>query len=298
MNNEITLRFLIESSLKYKLFIFLFTLSSFLGSILYSLGIPNIYRSVAILAPASSADSSKPSLSSSLGSLASFSGISMGGTNVSIAAQSVKIIRSYEFFNSLLESDDQMLINLFAAKSWDKKNNILILDTSIYDVSTNSFIDKSPSTQEAFKQFKKSFSIQEDKKNGFFTITVEHYSPYVAKKWAQDVVIAINSFMKEKKQKEYSKSIEFIESQIRSTDLNESKLALISLLQGEMQNKMYAERSPEFVFKVLDAPYASEFKARPSRTNIVLVSTFIAFILSLIMSISIRFFIENKKDIL
>lgn len=298
MNNEISLRFLIQSSLKHKLFIFLFTLSSFLVSILYSLNIPNIYRSVAILAPASSADSSKSSLPSSLGSLASFSGINMGGTNVSIASQSVKIIRSYEFFNLLLKNDDQMLINLFAVKSWDKKNNILILDTGIYDVSSNSFIDRPPSTQEAFKQFKKSFSIQEDKKNGFFTITVEHYSPHIAKKWAQDVVVQINSFMRDKKQKEFSKSIEFLESQVTSTTLNESKLALISLLQIEMQNKMYAERSPEFVFKVLDAPYASEFKARPSRSNIVLVQTFIAFILSLIISISIRFFVENRKDFL
>ena len=58
---------------------------------------------------------------------------------------------------------------------------------------------------------------------------------------------------------------------------------------------MYAERSPEFVFKVLDAPYASEFKARPSRSNIVLVSTFIAFIMSLIISLATRFFVEYKK---
>lgn len=296
MSNEISIRFFIETSLKYKLFICIFTFTSFFGSIFYSLNIPNIYRSEAILAPASTGDSSKSSLPSSLGSLASFTGISMGGANIPIASQSVKIMRSYEFFNSLLKNDDQMLINLFAAKSWDQKNNTLILDTSIYDISSKSFIDKPPSTQEAFKQFKKYFSIQEDKKNGFFAVTVEHYSPYVAEKWASDVVIRINSYMREKKQKEFSKSIEFLESQIIATSLNESKLALISLLQSQMQNKMYAERSPEFVFKVLDAPHASEFKARPSRSNIVLVATFIAFFLSLIISISIRFFIENRKD--
>ena len=165
----------------------------------------------------------------------------------------------------------------------------------IFITTTNTFIVKTPSTQEAFKEFKKFFSVQEDKKNGFFTVTVEHFSPHVAKKWAEDVVMRINSFMREEKKKEFRKSIEFIESQIISTTISESRLALISLLQSQMQKEMYAERSPEFVFKVLDAPYASEFKARPSRSNIVLVSTFIAFIMSLIISLATRFFVEYKK---
>ena len=286
MGNEISLKFFIDTTWRYKFFIIIFTLTFSFGSILYSLNIPNVYRSVAILSPASTGESSKQSLPTGLGSLASFTGISMSGSNVSIASESIKIMRSYEFFNSLLNDDNQMLINLFAVKSWDQKNNLLIYNTEVYDTTTNTFIVKTPSTQEAFKEFKKFFSVQEDKKNGFFTVTVEHFSPHVAKKWAEDVVMRINSFMREEKKNE---------SQIISTTISESRLALISLLQSQMQKEMYAERSPEFVFKVLDAPYASEFKARPSRSNIVLVSTFIAFIMSLIISLATRFFVEYKK---
>ena len=68
-----------------------------------------------------------------------------------------------------------------AIKSWDNTDTIRY-DESTYDESKDEWTDGSiPSIQESHKEFIRHITINQDSNTGFITMSVNHYSPHVAK---------------------------------------------------------------------------------------------------------------------
>ena len=267
-------------------------------SVIYSLLLPNIYQSNALLAPAQPSES----LSSQIGgyaSLANVAGINIPGESYDKSVEAIERIKSYDFFEKEILPSIK-IENLLAEKSWDVPNDLIIYDDNLFDSKKNAWVrdveypaKKIPSNQEAHSAFKKILFISQDKKTGFYKITLEHISPNIARDWTSLIVKKINETMRNIDREDASKSISFLNERLNQTFYSEIKIALSELIQDQTQKLMLAESNEFYVFKLLDSPIAPELKSKPSRSIICIFGTILGFLFSLFISF-INFYKKKK----
>tara|TARA_B100000787_G_C16170761_1_gene286384 strand:+ start:1190 stop:1558 length:369 start_codon:yes stop_codon:yes gene_type:complete len=106
-DNEIDFKNLLLIFWPSKLKIFLITSFFVISSIIYSLSLPNIYQSNAVLAPTSSSNSNLSSLASQYSGMASLAGISIpSSSEVDKVAMAIEVIKSLSFFEVFLPKYD------------------------------------------------------------------------------------------------------------------------------------------------------------------------------------------------
>ena len=276
------------------------TFTSIIG-IIYSLSLPNIYESKALLAPVNSYNSI-PAAIRQYGGLAGLAGANLSTESEdSNAGKAIAKLSSLSFFK-----EDFLpyinLPNLMALEKWDYKKNILIYDKSIYDQSSNLWVreysyplQQMPTPQESFYKFtKKHLSLSQDKDTGFITLSVKHQSPYIAKKWADLLVNQINLFYREKDKIESEKAIAYLNTKIITTNLSEVKQSISMLLQEEIQKLTLIEANNFYVFEYIDSPEVMERKSEPKRAIICIFSAILGGIIGIII-VLVRFFSFKKK---
>ena len=77
--------------------------------------------------------------------IASMAGLSATVSSVSKTDKGIKELESFIFFKKIIESKD-ILPELFASKTYDKKNKILEYDQEIYNKKENSWIGNDKKT--------------------------------------------------------------------------------------------------------------------------------------------------------
>lgn len=263
---------------KGKLIIILVTFLISICGVIYSLKLPNIFQSKALLAPVNTSSDISRSLKnfSSIGRLAGFNvpGSSDEDSNTEEAMQ--KLISLSFFENSVLPNI--FLPDLMALKRWDYESNTIHYDEVIYDFSASAWVrdysypyKQKPSPQESFEHFLNHFSIGEDSETGFITITMKHQSPYIAKEWIEIVVNQVNSFFRKKDKAASEKSITYLNEQIALTNFSEVKEVISQLLQKETQKLALIEANEYYVFDYIDPPAIMEIKSEPRRAIICIV---------------------------
>ncbi|MDC1074684.1 Wzz/FepE/Etk N-terminal domain-containing protein [Gammaproteobacteria bacterium] len=300
-DNEIDLRELFSILLEGKWIIVSVTAFVTIIGVIYSLSLPNIYESKALLAPVNSSSGISGALGGYSG-LAGLAGISLPSNgDEGNAEKAIKKISSLSFFeNNILTNI--YLPDLMAVQSWNSKTNTLIFDENIFDTKSNTWIrdysypkQQMPSAQESFKLFKsKHLSLNEDKKSGFSTLSIKHQSPFVAKQWAELVVNEVNSFYRQKDKSESEKAVSYLNQQISITSLSEIKLVLAQLLQEETKKLTLIEANKAYVFDYIDPPAVMEEKSEPKRALVCILSSLLGGMLSILL-VLIRHFIFSKK---
>lgn len=268
-------------------------------AILYSLSLPNIYQSSAILSPNEKQNSMSAALENYSG-LASLAGVNLPTqANVDNASNAIVKMVTLSFFEDNL-FPNIYLPNLLSVKSWNHQENELIYDGDIYDKANEKWVrsfsypqKQIPSAQESFEIFhEKNFTISEDKKTGFVTVTIKHYSPYIAKKWAQLTANQINIFYSEKDRKQAENSIDFLNAKIIDTNFSEIKDVMAQLLKQEIQKLTLIEANKNYVFEFIDPPYVQEEKVEPQRALICIFG----FIIGIFIGITYLFLFNIKKQ--
>lgn len=253
------------------------TFISIIG-IIYSLYLPNIYQSKAILVPVNSSSGISAAMKS-YGSLAGLAGINLPASNdESNTTKAIKKLGSLSFFEKNV-MPNIFLPNLMALKSWDISNNKIIYKNDIYLLESNTWVrdyiypyKQIPSAQESFRVFKsKHFSISEDVKTGFITLSINHQSPFIAKKWTELLVNEINSFYRQQDKLESEKTLIYLNNQIAKTNLTEIKQVIAQLLQQETQKLALVEAKQFYVFDYIDPPAVMEKKSEPKRAIICFI---------------------------
>src|SRR5690606_24613901 len=108
------------------------------ASVFYALSLPNIYKSEALLAPAS--EQKGAGLSGQLGGLAALAGVSLGsGAGVDKTALALEVIKSRDFLGRFIENRIQ-LHDLMAAESWDLSSNTIRYDEEVYNQQSQQWI--------------------------------------------------------------------------------------------------------------------------------------------------------------
>ena len=279
----------IANKIMKKKFLF-FSLSSFfaLASVIIALLIPNTYTSKAILAPVNQDETLSSTLSRFSG-LAGLAGVNLPSGNGSKSIEAIERLNSLKFFSDLL---DRYIFrpDLMAAKKWDSFNNVVIYDSRDYLRESDQWIRKVdfpkkqiPTSQEAYEEFLKSFSVIEDKSTGFITITMSHYSPFVAKNWLDGVIKNLDNTMRQEDKIKAINSIDYLNQQILQTSLAEIRNALSDLIKQQTQTLMLVEANENYIFKVIEPPYVPEMKSGPSRALICILGTLLGSILSIFL---------------
>jgi LPS O-antigen subunit length determinant protein (WzzB/FepE family) len=297
--DEIDLRDLFLILWSKKNIIFFITSISAILSVIYALSLPNIYSSNAILAPTSSQES----LSSKLGQfsgLANIAGFSMPSQKASKSEEAIKRINSFDFFQNYFLANIK-LENLVALKEWSAKEDKLIYNESLIDAKNGKWLldkknrSQKPSNQEAFKTYKMILSINEVGA-GFYSISIDHRSPNIAKKWLDIIILNINESMRDIDKEASLNSINFLNKLQTSNNMKSSKEMIANLLENQIQTLMLASSDKAYVFKIIDSPISPEKKSGPSRALICILGSFFGVMLSLLVSFIMYLRDINKLD--
>ncbi len=275
-DDEIDLRELFGAIWAGKWLILVVTSIFTVASVFYALQLPDIYKSEVTLAPAEEGGLKVPG---QLGGLAALAGVNLGsmggGGKASLA---LEILKSRDFIGRFIEKND-LYLPIMAAKDWSRADNQLILDPDIYDMNTQQWVRKvnqpfqsKPSNLETVEEFSKLFSINQDKTTGIVKLSIEHFSPYLAKNWAEKIVKSINEEMRTREQTEAEKSIAYLSKQIDLTNLADVRTMLFSLIEEQTKTLMLANVRDEYVFKTVDPAVVSEKKSKPARVLICILA--------------------------
>jgi uncharacterized protein involved in exopolysaccharide biosynthesis len=302
-DDEIDLRELARAIWQGKWLIICITAIFSVASVFYALSVPDEYKSTVLLAPASS--SGGPGLSrlaGQYGGLASLAGINLGGGSgddkVSIA---MEIIKTWGFLEGFIEQNNLQVV-LFAAQGWDRANNKLIINPDLYDETTNKWVQSlnsgkeqkgEPSSWALYNNLKNRIGISKDKTSGLIRLTVEYYSPQLAKQWAELLVKAINVNFKQRDRDEATKSIQYLQNKIQETPVSDMQAVFYQLIEEQTKALMLAEVNDEYVFKTLSPARAAEEKSKPKRVLVVILGLFLGGMLSVII-VLLRYFLVGK----
>lgn len=275
-DDEIDLRELFAVIWQGKWLIIAITAVFAIASVAFAILQPNIYKSEALLAPASEEQGGGLSaLASQFGGLASLAGVNLGGKGgIDKTQLAIEVLKSRQFTSEFIQKHN-ILTDLMAAKKWDRDTDKIIYDSELYNEQTNTWVrdveppfKPEPSMQEAYKEFSKIFAANKDKESGMVTISVEHLSPTVAQQWVTWLIQDINKVMKDRDVAEAHRSTEFLNQQIALTNVADIKTVLYKLIEEQAKTIMFAEVRDEYVFKTIDPALAPEEKAKPKRALI------------------------------
>lgn len=303
IHDDIDLKELFLAIWNKKIFIGAITSVAAILSLTYALTLPNVYTSQSLLAPSAKSDS----LSSKLGnlsSIASLGGFSLPSDSGSNALEAVERIKSFEFFSTYFLPNIQ-LENIMATKKWIPEDDILIYDKREFNKSTSKWVrDFSypqkivPSSQEAFKVYREVMTISVDKKSSFITISIDHHSPFIAKKWVDIIISEINESMRKADADLAQNSISFLNKAAQSENLQSIKEVIARLLESQIQTLMLTSSNEYYVLKIIDSSIAPEKKSKPTRSLILILGTLFGGMLSIII-ILIQYYrnppIQNKQ---
>lgn len=259
-----------------------------LVAVFYALSIPNQYRATAIVSPAQDSGGGLSGALGQLGGLASLAGVSIGGGESSEAQVAQEIMRSRGFIEEFI-SENNLAVEVFAAEGWDTGSNQLEINADIYDVDSSLWLrDTSagktadPSGWELFKKFSGMFSVSEDKKTGMVSISVEYFSPQLAKEWVDRLVYGINQHMQSRKLEKVNINIQYLEAQIQKTSIAEMREVFYTIIEEQIKSKMLAEASPEYAFVTVSPAMVPEEKSQPKRALICILGTLLGGMLSVL----------------
>lgn len=302
-NDEIDLRELFAVIWQGKWLIIAITAVFAIASVAFAILQPNIYKSEALLAPASEEQGGGLSaLASQFGGLASLAGVNLGGKGGTDKTHlAIEVLKSRQFTSEFIQKHN-ILADLMAAEKWDRDADKLIYEPELYNEQTNTWVREvkapfkpEPSMQEAYKEFSKIIAVNKDKESGMVTISVEHLSPTVAKQWVTWLIQDINKVMKDRDVAEAHSSTEFLNQQIALTNVADIKTVLYKLIEEQAKTIMFAEVRDEYVFKTIDPAFAPEEKAKPKRALICVLGTMLGGMLG-VMLVLVRHFMRKEQN--
>ena len=257
-------------------------------SVVYALSLPNEYKASTLLAPAQKDSGGLASTLGQLGGLASIAGVNIP-TGESSESQIAQEIMKSRFFIENFISENNLEIEALAVNGWNKESNTLRYNAEVFDEHnrrwriTNDNEKSIPSGWQLFKVFESKLSVVEDKISGLVTVSMEHYSPIIAKRWLDLYIQAINKHMQERQVKKVSNNIEYLRKEVEKTPIAEMQEVFYTLIEQQTKAKMLAQASPEYAFVAVSPSMIPAEKSKPKRAKICILGTFIGGMISVII---------------
>ena len=289
-DDEINLRELFTVLWVGKIKIIAITAMFAIMSVFYALSVPNQYKASVSLVPAQQQSGGISGALAQLGGIASLAGVSLGSGDSSESQIAQRIMQSWSFIDDFIKSNN-LEIDIFAAEGWDRASGKLNIDEDLYNSGTTQWLVKNeetnkvgmPSSWRLFETFTEMLSVSEDKKTGLVSMSIEYYSPQVAKQWLDMYISAINKHMQERQMAKVTRNIEYLEAQIAKTTIAEMQEVFYTIIEEQLKSKMLAEANPDYAFVVVSPSMVPEQKSQPKRALICILGTLLGGMLSILM---------------
>ncbi|WP_165741549.1 Wzz/FepE/Etk N-terminal domain-containing protein [Pseudoalteromonas sp. Z1A6] len=306
MNNqdyiEVDFRTLISILWKGRILIVGITALFSVIAVLFSLSLPNIYRSEALISVVEQGqDSPLSGLSSTFGGLASIAGINLQAGSGSKRDIAIETLKSRTFISDFININELKPL-LIGVEGWNAEKNELIYDSEVYDIENNIWVrevsypkTKTPSDLEAYRYLiKENLSISEDEDTGFIRVSIKHYSPYIAKRILDSLINSINNKLRMIDIEEANKSVVFLQSKLKETKNVDIRKIMFDMIEGQVQNQMLAEVRDEYVFKTIDPAIVDEIKFSPKRAILSIMGAILGFFIA-VFSLLVFFIYKRQK---
>lgn len=258
----------------------LIALSSLIGGLIGSaiaLWLPNEYRATAVLMPSARGSvSSLSRLASQFSGIAALAGVSLSsGGDEDKAVIAMELLKSWDFLGGFIR-ENELDVQIFAAKGWDRDGNLLVIDSDLYDVSQGRWVRKRrgvvvpPTSWELYRKFARRVSVSQDRKTGLIKLSVEYFSPILAKQWVDKLVVAVNTKIQAQDREDASRSIQFLEEKLKETSLSEMRQVFSRLIEEQTKNLMLTDISDEYAIRTISPAMIPEQKSKPHRMVIIL----------------------------
>ena len=281
---------------KNKLLIICISFAFALASGFYALSLHNVYSASTLLAPVSENSNQMSGLSSQFGGLASIAGINLNNSDFDKTTFAIEVIKSRVFLESFIKKNN-LKPYLFAVEGWDKENNKLIYNANVYDESKKVWIASDinePSLWQAYQKLFDIISITKDKANSYITITINYYSPELARTWLLQLITDINDLMRNNDVRDSRLAIEYLNEKLAETKVSSMEAVFYQLIEQQTKNMMLASIKDDYVFKVIEPPQVPELKESPKRALIVLLGAILGGLFSVFFVLIRYFFCLNN----
>ena len=270
-------------------------------SVIYALSLSDQYKATVLLAPAQSDSSDLSGALGQLGGLASLAGVDIGGGDSSEAQMAQEIMKSWSFIDGFI-ADNDLAVELSAVQDWSKGSNELLINDGVYDTENKQWLSSKnecdvrgpPSSWVLFQAFSERLVVSENKKSGLVSVSIEYYSPQIAKQWLDMYVAAINAHMQQRQMEKVTNNINYLQAQIENTSIAEMREVFYTIIAEQTKNKMLAEASPEYAFVAVSPSMVPEEKSQPYRSIICIIGTLLGGILSVLLVLVMHY--ARKSD--
>jgi len=245
----------------------------FIFSFIISIYLTPLYSSDILVSDNS--DSNETS-SSAIGGLASLAGIQLPQAN-NKSLSTLATLNSKTFLKAFI-------------KEYDLKPKIF---KDLWVEKTNSWSGEEPSDLGAVGELKKLIEIKKVE-GGLVRIIVSTYDPEFSLFIANEIVFFINNYMRKSAIEESENLIKFLEKEAVKSSLSDVKLKIFALIQENIAEKSLANVRQEFIYKVIDKAYLSDYPSYPNKLQIRLSGVILGFLLAALLSV-FMYFIRNKN---
>jgi len=202
-----------------------------------------VYRAVTVMiAVSSERNSLAGAVSSSLGSLgglASLAGLNLGSSDTA-TAEALGVLRSQEFAERFI-IDDKLMPQLFA---------------NMWDPGTQNWkpeVHHVPTLGKAFRYFdKKIRTVVQDNKTSLISLQIDWIDRRAAAAWANELVARLNAEMRARAISSAAASIAFLEKELATTSVVETREAISRLIEAQEKQRMLANVTEQYAFRVVD----------------------------------------------
>jgi uncharacterized protein involved in exopolysaccharide biosynthesis len=235
-----------------------------------------VYRAQTVVVPGD-ADKRVGGLGSMLGQfggLAAIAGLDMP-SNGSMTEEALAVLRSRGFTENFLKEEGVM--PLLYAKRWDPAAK-----------GWKGPAKNHPTYAQGSKDFdRKVRKVSYDKKRGLIVIQVEWKDRATAAYWANQLVKRLNAEMRARAIAQTDASVSFLEKELAGTNVIETRAAVSRLMEAQINQRMYANVTQEYAFRVVDPALEPDPKdvAWPNKPLLLLLGSF----LGLFLGVAIAF---------
>lgn len=245
----------------------------FIVSFIISIYLTPMYSSDILV---SDNNDSNETSTSAIGGLASLAGIQLPQAN-NKSLSTLATINSKTFLKAFI-------------KEYDLKPKIF---KDLWLEKTNSWSGEEPSDLGAVGELKKLIEIKKVE-GGLVRIIVSTYDPEFSLFIANKIVFFINDYMRKSAIEESENLIKFLEKEAVKSSLSDVKLRIFALIQENIAEKSLANVRQEFIYKVIDKAYLSDYPSYPNKLQIRLSGIILGFLLAALLSVFV-YFIKNKN---
>jgi uncharacterized protein involved in exopolysaccharide biosynthesis len=291
--DEIDLRELFSTILKYKFKIAIFVSIITSLTLIYALSLPNKYKSELILAPQ---EQGRANMGGGLAALAGFAGVDVGGGSLDVFTSIYATLKDKTFNTMIITKYN---LNELITPGMMRKNMVFALNISeVYDFlnSDSNLGEKEFLKDEMIFNTQKSLQnilkISSDKKTGLITLNATTHDRFLSKKLVDIYLKELAVWLREREMKEVKSKIAFYKHELANISDIELKTQLSQILSGLVQKRVLSQASEFYVVsKVTDSTVAYiKDKEGPKRALILIVSMITSLILAIFGIFMIEFF--------